>query len=243
MHLMEKVVDFTKLSAEKKTALFEELENFDQQIFPNAGEQELYHLVHHRDVVALPIIRFYHRGKMVGQNIIVILKLLNDNQFLYVVSSRAAFLPNYRNQNRTLISAIRVTLGYRLKYPTRKLWFVSSLMQPKVYRLFASRSKQFYPRADVQMPDDYLKVLNLMQNRHLDVQQRREDVFVHPCVLPQTTPEQLIRLRNRASPHINFYMQHAPDYFVGMGLMCVCKLDLFTLIEAAMNLLFGREVS
>ena len=76
------------------------------------------------------------------------------------------------------------------------------------------------------MPEEYLQVLELMQNRHENVQQRSEDVFVHPCVLPQTTPEQLIRLRNRASPHINFYMQHAPDYFIGMGLICICKLDM-----------------
>ena len=55
------------------------------------------------------------------------------------------------------------------------------------------------------------------------------------AVLPQTTPEQLIRLRNRASRHINFYMQHTPDYFIGMALMCICKLDLLNLIEAAMN--------
>ena len=70
-----------------------------------------------------------------------------------------------------------------------------------------------------------------------------DDVFVHPCVLPQTTPEQLIRLRNRASRHINFYMQHTPDYFIGMGLMCICKLDLLTLLETAMNVFLGREVA
>lgn len=45
-------------------------------------------------------------------------------------------------------------------------------MHPKVYRLFASRSKRFYPRAEVPMPEDYLEVLDLMQNRHVNVQQR-----------------------------------------------------------------------
>ncbi len=42
------------------------------------------------------------------------------------------------------------------------------------------------------MPEDYLQVLDLIQNRHVNVQQRSDDVFVHPCVLPQTTPEQFI---------------------------------------------------
>ena len=69
MQLMEKVVDFKKLSVEKKQVLFEELETFDRQIFPNAIQEELHQLVYNPDVVALPIIRFYHRGKIVGQNI------------------------------------------------------------------------------------------------------------------------------------------------------------------------------
>ena len=120
MQLMEKVVDFKKLSVEKKQVLFEELENFDRQIFPNAIPAELHQLLYNPDVVALPIIRFYHRGKVVGQNIIAILKLKTAHQPLYILSSRAAFLSDYRNQNRTLLSAIRVTLGYRLKYPTRQ---------------------------------------------------------------------------------------------------------------------------
>ena len=75
MQLMEKVVDFKKLSVEKKQILFEELETFDRQIFPNAIPAELHQLLYNPDVVALPIIRFYHRGKIVGQNIIAILKL------------------------------------------------------------------------------------------------------------------------------------------------------------------------
>ena len=100
MQLMEKVVDFKKLSVEKKQVLFEELEAFDRQIFPNAIPAELHQLVYNPDVVALPIIRFYHRGKIVGQNTIVILKLKTTHQPLYILSSRAAFLPDYRNQNR-----------------------------------------------------------------------------------------------------------------------------------------------
>lgn len=242
MRLVEEVIDFKKLSANGKSTLFAEIESFDRTIFPNVAQNEFYQLLYNHDAVALPIIRFYHRGKIVGQNIIAILKLKTDHQPLYIICSRAALLPEYRNQNRTILSAIRVTLGYRLKYPMRQLWFVTSLMQPKVYRLFATRSKRFYPRAEAQMPAEYWDVLNHMQNRQINVQQRREDVFVHPCVLPQTTSEQLVRLRNRGCRHTNFYMQHAPDYFIGMGLMCICKLDLLTLMEAGLNILLGREV-
>lgn len=91
MQIMEKIVDFKKLSIGKKQVLFEELETFDRQIFPNAIPEELHQLVYNPDVVALPIIRFYHRGKVVGQNIIAISKLKIGHQPLYILSSRAAF--------------------------------------------------------------------------------------------------------------------------------------------------------
>ena len=58
MQLMEKVVDFKKLSVEKKQVLFEELKNFDRQIFPNTIPAELHQLLYNPDVVALSIIRF-----------------------------------------------------------------------------------------------------------------------------------------------------------------------------------------
>ena len=88
MQLLENVVDFNKLSVEKKQVLFEELETFDRQIFPNAIQEELHQLVYNPDVVALPIIRFYHRGKIVGQNIIAILKLKTAHQPLYIFLAR-----------------------------------------------------------------------------------------------------------------------------------------------------------
>ena len=52
-----------KAFSREKTSSFEELENFDRQIFPNAIPVELYQLLYNPDVVALPYYSFYHRGK------------------------------------------------------------------------------------------------------------------------------------------------------------------------------------
>ena len=67
-------------------------------------------------------------------------------------------------------------------------------------------------------------------------------IFVYPYVMPQTTPEHIQRLRNKTTPHINFFMQHVPDYFDGMGLLCICKLDLKTVLETSFNLFLDRKV-
>ena len=93
MQLLENVVDFNKLSVEKKQVLFEELETFDRQIFPNAIPVELYQLLYNPDVVALPIIRFYHRGKVVGQHIFALLPLPTSHQPSSILNSRATFIP------------------------------------------------------------------------------------------------------------------------------------------------------
>ncbi len=44
--------------------------------------------------------------------------------------------------------------------------------------------------------------------------------------MQQTMLADIQRLRTKATPHINFFMQHVPDYFDDMGLLCICKLDL-----------------
>lgn len=50
-------------------------------------------------------------------------------------------------------------------------------------------------------------------------------------------------LRSRADAHQQFFMQHAPDYFDGMGLMRICRLSFRTICAAAVNLALGRRVS
>lgn len=242
MRITERIVDFTKLASEQKHHFFETMLAFDQQIFPNSTANEIYDFVHNVDAVSVQVVHYFHQDKLIGQNIIAILKLSLNEKPLFVVSSRAGTLAAYRKRNRALKTAIRIAINYRIRHPTIPLWFVPTVIQPKIYTNFASRSQSFFPRKGRQMPEEYLQVLDLIQQRKNDVQKRREDIFVHPAVMPQTTPADIQRLRNKATPHINFFMQHVPDYFDGMGLLCVCKLDLKTILEAIFNLWFDRHV-
>ena len=243
MSLTETVVDFTKLSAPKKHDLFEKIWQLDRQIFPFAQIEELYAYLHDTEASAIPIVLYYDQTRLVGQNIIQILKLQAEEHTLYVVSSRAGFLTDYRRRNLSLYSAIRVMLQYKLKHPQHELWFVPTLMQPKVYMLFACRTQYFYPRANKTVPDDHLEVLHLLIKRRKKVEQRAEGIFVHACDLPQITPEQLIRLRHKTDAHIDFFMQHVPDYFSGNGMMCICRLDLKTIVETTFNLITNRKLN
>lgn len=242
MKITETIVDFTKLSTQKKHALFQEIWSFDQQIFPNSTVEELYDYMYDIDAVAVPIIQYHHRGKLIGQNIVPILQLELNAQKVYIVTSRAGVLAEYRRKNLTLGSAIRVAIRHRLRYPSAPLWFVSTLMQPKVYTLFASRSQYFYPRHSVDTPAMHIDILKLMLSRRQKVEERSPGIYVASSVVPKVTADQLIRLRNRSDDHIRFFMQYVPDYFEGKGLMCVCLLDLKTILETTWNLTMGRYV-
>ena len=242
MKITEKVIDFAQLSPDKKHQFFQELWQFDQEIFPHASIEYLYDYMHDVDAIAVPVVRYYDGDKLVGQNIIPVLKLKMDQGHILVLYSRAGFLPAYRRRNLTLFSAIRVALQQRVQHPGLAMWFVPTIMQPKVYMLFASRSKNFFPRANHAVPAEHLRVLKLVKTHHRDVGQRGEGVFVHPCDLPKMSAEHLIRLRNPAETHINYFMTQVPDYFDGYGMMCVCKLDFKTIFETLMNLSLDRRV-
>lgn len=242
MKIIKTIIDFKKLSTQKKHALFQDIWSFDQQIFPNSSIEELYDYMYDIDAVSVPVVQYWHKEKLIGQNIIPILKLEMNNQPIYVVSSRAGVLTDYRRNNLTLGSAIRVVIQHKLRNPKIPLWFVTTLMQPKIYTLFASRSQYFFPRHNVEIPEIHIDILKLMLSRKKGVEERGHGIYVSRSVIPRVTPEQLIRLRNRSDDHIRFFMQHVPDYFNGKGLICVCLLDLRTIIETTWNLALGQYV-
>ena len=242
MGITETIVDFSKLASDHQQQFFETMLAFDQQIFPDSSKEDFYDFVYDIDAVSVQVIHYYHNGQLIGQNIIPILKLSLKGQPIFVMSSRAGILPGYRKRNRTLKSAVRVAINYRIKHPTTPLWFVPTVMQPKIYTLFASRSQNFFPRSRRSIPEEYLQVLEMVQQRKKEVEKRREDIFVHPSLMPYITPAHIKRLRINPNKHINFFMQHVPDYFVGKGLLCVCKLDLKTILETIWNLSLDRHV-
>jgi len=242
MRITETIVDFAQLAFEQKNRFFKMICEFDQQIFPASCEQDIYNFIYDPDAVSVLVVHYYLKDTLVGQNIIPVLKLSLQGHPIFVVSSRASILPAYRKGNRTLKTAIRVAINHRIRHPTIPLWYVPTVIQPKIYTYFASRSQNFYPRKGREIPQEYLKVLEMMQQRKQEICKRREDIFVYPYVMPQTTPIHIQKIRNKATPHINFFMQHVPDYFDGMGLLCICKLDLKTILETILNLFLDRKV-
>ncbi|WP_288689368.1 hypothetical protein, partial [uncultured Acinetobacter sp.] len=161
MKISESIIDFSKLPAESKHTYFQQMWEFDRKIFPNSSIEQVYEYMHDVDAVAIPVVQFFHNNQLVGQNIIRILKLEHNQRPILIFNSRAGFLPEYRRRNMTLNSAIKVAMQYQIRFASMPMWFVTTLTQPKVYTLFASRSVKFYPRQGVPMPEEYVEVLNV----------------------------------------------------------------------------------
>ena len=165
MRITETIFDFAKLASEEKHRFFKLVCEFDQHIFPDSCEEEIYNFVYDQDAVSVLVVHYYHKDTLVGQNIIPVLKLSLEGQPIFVVSYRASILPAYRKGNRTLKTAIRVAINQRIRHPSIPLWFVPTIIQPKIYTYFASRSQNFFPRRCKEIPQQYLKVLQMIQQR------------------------------------------------------------------------------
>lgn len=242
MNLIETVFDFKALSVQQQSYFFEKIYQFDQKVFPNSSLEELKAFVYDPDAITVTVIQFHDREQLVGQNIILLILIHFNEQTMYVVNLRASFLSEYQKQNLTILSTVKAILNQRLKNTFILVWFVISINQPKIYSLFASRSKNFYPRVGKIMPKEYHEVLQLMAARYPEIQKRSEGVYVHETHSPARSFEQLTHLRIPQDVHCNFFLQHAPDYFDGWGIMCICKLDGKTLSETALNLALNRKV-
>ncbi|ENW89461.1 MULTISPECIES: hypothetical protein [Acinetobacter] len=245
MDITETVFDFKALSTQQQDYFFEKIAEFDQQVFTLTCEKELKKYLYDPQAISVTIIQYHHRGKLVGQTIIPLLALTLLHQPILVVNSRASFLKSYRHQynHKIINSALKAMLNQRFKYPLTPMWFIATINQPKLYAHFVSRVRGFYPRSDIRMPEDYLSVLQVMASRQHDIQKRDEDIYVHQTCVPLRSEEELQQLRVHANPHCDFFLQHAPDYFDGIGLMCICRLDSKTLTETALNFALDWKVS
>ena len=242
MKIVETIVDFKRMVPKEKHNFFQQVFELDQQIFPHSSIEDLYRYVYDIDALSVSIVQYHHQNKLIGQNIIQILKLILNGNPIFIISSRAGFLAEYRGGNRSLKSAIRVALNHKIRYPMYPLWFVPTIMHPKIYTLFASRSANFFPRVGKKMPQAHADVLQLLHSQYNDVEVRGENLYVHPYDLPKVMPEQLICLRIKTDLHNQFFMQHVPDYFAGIGLICICCLDFKTICETVVNLALDRKV-
>ncbi|MHA3892840.1 hypothetical protein [Acinetobacter sp. GXMZU3951] len=243
MNISETIIDYKKLLPEHQNQYLEQLLAFDVVIFPDTCKQELYDFMHDADAISVQVIEYFDGVQLIGYNSISILKLNISEKTIFVVNCRGSFLPNYQRGNKTLSSVIKIAVQHSIKHPLFPLWFVVTVMQPKAYALLASCAHNFYPRNDAKTPQDYLDVLKLIAVRKSDVQKRGEDIFVHPRVIPETTLGEAIQIHEQADQHIDFFMQHTPDYFDGMGMMCVSKLNTKMLTEAAILNAIERAAS
>lgn len=243
MNILETITDYKKLAPEHQNQYLEQLLDFDRIIFPETCKQELFDFMHDPDAISVQVVEYFDGVRLIGYNSISILKLNIRDKNIFVVNSRGSFLPNYQRGNKTVNSVIKVAVQHSIKHPLIPLWFVVTMMQPKAYALLASCAQNFYPRTDVDTPQDYLDVLKLIAVRKPDVQKRREDIYVHPRVIPETTLDESIHIHDQANQHIDFFMQHTPDYFDGMGMMCVSKLNTKMLTEAVILNAIERAAS
>ena len=195
MNIVETVFDFKALSKQQQDYFCEKIYQFDQNIFPHATLDEIQAFIYDPDAVAVIVIHYHCDGKLVGQNIIPIVLIHCHGQPMHVVSSRAGFLPEYQKKNRTIHSAVMAMLNRRVKNPFIPLWFVISINQPKIYSLFASCSRSFYPRVGRMMPKEYRDILQIMAARCPEIQKRSDDVYVHETNFPTRNLEQLLYLR------------------------------------------------
>ncbi|WP_448762122.1 hypothetical protein [Acinetobacter tandoii] len=243
MNISETITDYKKLLPEHQNQYLEQLLAFDRIIFPDTCKQELHDFMHDSDAISVQIVEYFDGVRLIGYNSILVLKLKIREKNIFVANSRGSFLPNYQRANKTINSVIKVAVQHSIKHPLVPLWIVVTLMQPKAYALLASCVQNFYPRIDVDTPQDYLEILKLIALKKSDVQKRAEGIYVHPRVIPETALDESINIHDQANQHIDFFMQHTPDFFDGMGMMCVSKLNTKMLTEAAILNAIERAAS
>lgn len=145
---MGRIFHLNRLPRAEAQALLDQVIALDERVFEHRSERdrERYHAGMRDLSSGDKLLVLYEEGtELIGYNLIKLLPIEIDGRTVWVVGSSAGLLPGHTGGNRTILDAIRATVRYKLRHPGRELYFVTFIVSPGVYDLFADLSAAVFP--------------------------------------------------------------------------------------------------
>jgi len=234
-------VDLLTLPQDQREALIAECLTLDQAVFPNATDVDLEpHLRDPRALAILMVLMRSPQGRLVGQVIHPIVPVPTERGPVAVMGGIAGILPEWRGAGRSIVHAVPLVLGWALRNPRWRLFFATALMTPKVYEHVSRSCPRMHPRPGAAMPPELQAILRGLAQHDPTLQSRGPHTWVRDKLPPPRGTAQERRKLDRTRPHINFFLDHVPDYAHGRGLMSITPLSAMALVEIGLTSVWMR---
>lgn len=175
---------------------------------------------------------------LVGFNMMPARTLQVRGRKVTVLGSTAALMPSHRGKGLTQTAGIAMAYRLALQRPLRRAFVACTFMQPRVYEMFASLTRYFYPRFDAPTPRLESHVLE-----HLARLDGGYRITSTGAVLKQFAGGVRATARERAgcsgavSAHVRYFRRQAPDWESGEGMLVLLPLHVGVVASAGLRML------
>jgi hypothetical protein len=236
------IIDPAALSQENQDNLIEDLYPIHAEIFDGVSKPDFANYVVKSSAPHTRIL--LHRDQqenIVGYCAMHFFEEQMEGQAVTIIRMEAGLKREYRRGNRNAPFVISQLLGYRLRQPLRKIYYLGALVHPSSFMLLSKYARQVWPSA--RYPDDsrYQRIAaHLTQAFRLQPVANAQPGVVH--VGWRTRDDEADQRKWAAIPHqaAQFYLRRNPGYVFGHGLLTLVPVNTACVLHAIRSLLTDR---
>ena len=181
-------------------------------------------------------------GRLVGYNVIVYDEHEYRGRPIGVYRANVALLPEYRRQNRTVTTGLRLALPRLVREPRRRLYFHAFLLHPSIYVMMDKYADTMWPTTRTDPPSqEALDLVAFLESRGAPP---RWDP-TNPWVVRLDTSlaeddEEIASWLHSERPSARYFFEKNPHHRGGGALVLLVPLTIGNLVRAVGRLVTQR---
>ncbi|MDC0673336.1 hypothetical protein [Nannocystis radixulma] len=224
---MQTTIDLKQLSAAERSRLARELYGLHSEIFAGV-DLEAFDRYVFQSRASESALRVYRdaAGRPVGYFVAHVYEHVFRGRPVAVCRGEVGFTSEARGKNVIVTFALEVALRYKLRHPTRPMYYLGTLIHPSSYAQLHRFADCVYPSPDEPTPPPEVAELLMSLSEHFGL--RAVDP-ARPLVREvgwstRETAEEQRHWHGHRSPAVRFFLRENPGYERGEGLLTLSPL-------------------
>lgn len=221
-------IDPSLLSQQQLNELREKLFEIHKTIFAGLSEKDFEHYVLKSPATATRILLYRNKKKdLIGYMGVHRFEKCVEEKPIVIFRAEVGLLPEYRQKDADLSFWLKEASRFKLLHPTKQVYFLYAPVSPSFYAMVARYTYEVYPRHDLTIPPQVLRLMtNLAQQFGL-----AQVADEHPLIrkvgwITKATDREKKFWQSSPNPHVRFYLKNNPGFTEGNGLLTLIPLTI-----------------
>ena len=231
MHLeiltTSETIDPSSLGKEEKKRFIQELYLVQEQIFQGVDMERFSSYILRPNAVRTKVKIFRNdQQEPVGYHALHLFEMKpSGDEITAIFRAEAGLLRPYRRKHSTLSLAFSEFFRYKCFHPSRKAYYLGTLVHPSSYHLVFRHCYEMYPTYNRETPPDILRLMcDMAKNFGIGPTCRDNPLIVQAGWRVRNDREDLEFWSQSDKPDVKFFLKTNPGYREGEGLLTLVPI-------------------